>query len=158
MHATWESARDYCERRRVQGTVFYINELPALTFVAGERALVVTEINTDDILSRFDFGKLTNLTSILPVSTMTLRQMYHVFKPTSSLWPNAYPREDSAILLFGTIAPLLIACSASASLTAKASRAVGANYHLNWSERPFTIKFSAVSGLANSLAERFGES
>lgn len=157
MHTTWNSARTYCEERRVQGTVFYINELPGLAFVAGKRALVVTEINTNDILCRFDFEQLTKLTTVLPVSTMTLRQMYHVFKAISPLWPNSYPRIDSAILTFCSNAGELLALSATESLTDKASRVVGGNYPLNWSARPSSIKFTAVCGLAETLVERFVE-
>jgi hypothetical protein len=157
MHSTIESAKEFCEDRRVQGTVFYIDELPSLAFFAPERALVVSEINTDEFLGRLDFKGLTNLTTVLPVSSMTLHQMTFVFKPESPLWPESYPREDSSILSFCS-APLTLAeVSSKDEFSSLASSSVGPNYHLNWSTRPFSKSRSSLHGIASALQGRLGE-
>jgi hypothetical protein len=154
MHTTFASAREYCESRRVQGTVFYVTQLPALAFTAEGRVLAVTEINTQDILGRFDFAKLTDITTVLPVSTMTPRQISLLFRPQSPLWPRNFPRTDSAILAFGSPIDELTDLGTGDDLIAKASRAVGVDYSLEWSERPFTAKSSNVIALAATLSER----
>lgn len=155
MHTTFGSAREYCESRRVQGTVFYLTQLPALAFIAGGRILAVTEINTMDILGRFDFAKLTDITTVLPVSTMTLQQMSLAFSPGSPLWPRDFPREHSAILAFASSIDELDTCSSEDTLVARASQAVGVDRYLEWLERPFAAKFSNVTALAAALSGRF---
>ena len=92
-HRTLKDAKAFCEGLRVQGTVFYIDELPSLGFLARDRTLVVSEINTESFLRRFDTNRLTSITTALPVATMTLNQMRYLFRVESPLWPSNYPRE-----------------------------------------------------------------
>src|SRR5258708_8207317 len=149
MHSTIESAKAFCEPSRVQGTVFYIDELPSLAFVVPERALVVSEINTDEFLGRLDFTRLTNLTAVLPVSIMTPRPMTYVFRPESPLWPPTYPKKDSAILSFCSKPETLAEVLPNDQLSSWASSSPGPNYHLNWSTRPFTKGRASLHGIAS---------
>ncbi len=91
-HTTLASAKWFCESKRVQGTVFCIDELPVLAFHAPERALFAIEINTKHFLCKIDQELLTSVTTVFPVSTMTLQQMHYMFKLGSPLWPRVLPR------------------------------------------------------------------
>ena len=53
MQAKLRSAQQQAERRRTNGSVFYIRELPAL-FIEKEHALlIVTQINTEHVLGSY---------------------------------------------------------------------------------------------------------
>ena len=47
MHTTLESAKEYAEKRRTRGTVFYIKQLPCLVFRSKDTCVLVTEIMRD---------------------------------------------------------------------------------------------------------------
>lgn len=157
MHSTMDSAKAFCQARRVQGTVFYVHELPSIAFIAESRALVVSEINTESFLKRLDAKRLTSITTVLPVSAMTLRQMAYVFRPESPLWPTDYPRQDSAILSFCSTSNTLAELSAKEELSSYASNSAGSSYYLNWSTRPFAKDRSGLHGIASSLKGRIGD-
>ena len=154
MHSTMDSAKAFCEARRVQGTVFYIDELPSIAFIAENRALIVSEINTESFLKRLDAKRLTSITTVFPVSTMTLRQMTYVFRPESPLWPTDYPRQDSAILSFCSASGTLAELSAKEELSSYASSSSGPGYYLGWSTRPFSKDRAVLHGIASSLRGR----
>jgi len=157
MHSTLDSAKSFCESCRVQGTVFYIDELPSLAFLAPERSLLISEINTDKFLGRLNLALLRDITTVLPVSTMTLHQMIHVFRPESPLWPSSYPREDSAILSFCPQPDTLREVTPTEELSSWASSSSGPNYYLDWSNRPFAKDRSVLHGLGSTLTGRLGE-
>lgn len=158
MHSTIDSAKAFCEARRVQGTVFYIDELPSIAFIAADnRALVVSEINTGSFLKRLDRKWLASLTTVFPVSTMTLRQITYVFRPESPLWPTDYPRRDSAILSFCSAPGTLAELSAKEELSSYASSSSGPRYYLGWSTRPFLKDRLALHGIASRLKRRMGD-
>lgn len=46
MHLTFASAKSHAEAKRVQGSVFYIKELPALQFTTGKYRVLITQINS----------------------------------------------------------------------------------------------------------------
>lgn len=152
MHSTLDSAQSFCEKRRVQGTVFYIDELPSLAFIAPDRALVISEINTDVFLGRLNLVRLLGITGVLPVSTMTLRQMIYLFRPKSPLWPSDYPRKDSAILSFCFRPDTLLEVEHREELLSLASSSSGPNYYLGWSSRPFTKDRGRLEVIAGTLS------
>ncbi|MCX7197672.1 MAG: hypothetical protein NTW37_06700 [Proteobacteria bacterium] len=157
MHSTMDSAKQFCESQRVQGTVFYIDELPSIAFIADNRALVVSEINTDSFLKRIDVELLTTITTVFPVSTMTLRQMMYVFRPYSPLWPKDYPRLNSAIVSFSSAGDTMVELHTEEELFSYASSSVGPSYYLNWSTRRFQRDRSALHGIATSLRSRMSD-
>jgi len=53
MHSDLQSAKDTAEKRRVQGSVFYIAELPAPIFSSAAGIIAVTEINSARPLSGY---------------------------------------------------------------------------------------------------------
>ena len=52
-HKSREAAQEHAERQRVQGSRFYIDEIPALAFPITNTSLVVTEINTSLPFERY---------------------------------------------------------------------------------------------------------
>lgn len=52
-HTSLDAAKHHAEQKRVQGTVFSIDELPALAFPVDSGALLVTEINTSTAFEGF---------------------------------------------------------------------------------------------------------
>jgi len=157
MHSTLESAKSFYEGCRVQGTVFHIDELPSLAFIAPERSLVISEINTEQFLGRLNLARLQDITTVLPVSTMTLRQMIYMFRPESPLWPSSYPRKDSAILSFCSQPDTLREVQSSEELSSWASNSSGPNYYLSWSRRPFSKDRTVLHGVASTLTGRPSE-
>lgn len=67
-----EDVKAKIERRRVQGSQWFIDELPTLVVAGESRSLLITEINTDKPLSRFTKTRL---------STRTVRQVGRHFAP-----------------------------------------------------------------------------
>lgn len=154
MHTTLDSAKKFCESRRVQGTIFYIDELPSLAFIAPERALIISEINTDVFLGRLDVERLKSITTVFPVSTITLQQMTYIFRPKSPLWPSSYLHEDSAILSFCSAPDTMAEISRTDELSSFASSSVGTSYYLTWSQRPFTKSCTSIHAIASALSMR----
>jgi hypothetical protein len=99
MHISFESARSFAEKRRVQGTVFYIVELPTIAIVGSKGALLISEINSQKFFSRFRNARLQKLADTIPVSTMTLNQFAHIFRPKSSIWAANYPISLRTVLM-----------------------------------------------------------
>jgi hypothetical protein len=152
MHTSLESAQSYCERKRVQGTVFYISHMPTIAFISDKRMLAVTEINTQNILGNLNFEKLTTLTSILPFHTMTLHQISLIFRPASPLLPTG--ARPKVIRTFSEDVCEILDCSANDRLIAQSSHAVGIDRFLKWSDRDLKLNFSNVLTIASILNER----
>ena len=156
-HTTIESAKRFCESRRVQGTVFYIDELPVLTFYAPERAIFAIEINTEHFLGKLDQDLLASVTNILPVSTMTLRQMHCMFKPGSPIWPSRYPGYNSMLVTYGSGDQKPEVVAITDELFSYKSYGQGATYLLGWERRPFNKNRSTLHAVASLLEGRLGE-
>lgn len=157
-HRTLESAKAFCETKRVQGTVFYIDELPSLGIQAPERTLVVSEINTNHLLARYDVERLTSITTALPVSTMTLKQFWHLFRIESPLWPSSYPKSNSAFVSFERSADPFEVIGAKQDLSSFSSSSSGPNYYLGWHSRPFSHNRARIHEIQAALNARLGES
>lgn len=158
MHSTIESAKDFCEKARVQGSVFYIEELPSIAFITPGGTLVVSEINTDDFLGRLDLKRLTEITTLFPVSCMSLQQMVYVFRAKSPLWPPTYSRVDSSIVTFYAGADGLSGITRDDNLLSFASRSGGPTRYLYWSSRPFLTARTTLHAIRDSLHDRLGVS
>ncbi len=154
MHSTFESAASFCEKSRVQGTVFYINELSALAFCAGKHSVIISEINSTKILNKFNFKVLTALTSILPVSTLTLEQITHIFDVNSSMWSQSQSRSNSIFQVYSEDAENLIDLKTNEILKHNTSNSTGPKHYLNWSEENSQIESKYILNLVNTLNDR----
>lgn len=61
MHTTFASAREFVEKKRVQGSVFYIKQLPCLIVSSNKNKLYITEINSKKPLSGYSMQAITNV-------------------------------------------------------------------------------------------------
>jgi hypothetical protein len=156
-HRTLESAKALCESRRVQGTVFYIDELPSLGLLAPERTLIVSEINADQFLARYDVKRLKSITTALPVATMSLRQFWYLFRIESTLWPSDYPERHSAFVSFEKNSAPFEVIEKTQELSSYSSESYGPNYSLGWQRRPFTNDRAMVHAICDVLKSQIGE-
>lgn len=137
MHLSLKSAKDYCEKLRTQGTVFYIDQLPSIAFIATKRTLFVSEINTEKFFERLKTQKLKDLINIIPVSTMTLHQISLIFNSYSLLWSENYPKDNSCILSFANFSDGFEEIQQNEELISYGSSSSGPNFYLKWTERKF---------------------
>ena len=151
MHLSLKSAKDYCEKLRTQGTVFYIDQLPSIAFLAVDRTFVLSEINTKKFLQRLQIDKLRELINIIPVSTMTLNQIGFSFNANSLLWCKNYPKKNSCILSFANCFDGFEETQINEQLISYKSNSLGPNYYLSWSERKFDIDPSLLHQIVSML-------
>lgn len=154
MHLSLKSAKEYCEKRRTQGTVFYIDQLPSVAFIATDRILVLSEINTEKFLQRLQIEKLRELINIIPVSTMTLNQIAFSFNPNSLLWSKNYPKNNSCILSFANCSDGFEETQSNEQLISYKSSSSGPNYYLSWTERKFDKDPSLLHQIVVMLKSR----
>lgn len=156
-HRTLESAKEFCESRRVQGTVFYIDELPSLAFFAPDRALIVSEINTERFLGTYNVRRLSSITTAFPVSTMTLRQFWYLFRVESDLWPLEHPKRNSSFVSFYRGGESFEKVAVEQELASFQSYSEGPRFFLRWRQRPFERDRSQLHAVSEALAGRIGE-
>lgn len=142
MHFSLEEAKDYCESRRVQGTVFNIFQLPSLRFKAEAGNLIVSEINSDKYFGHMKLEELASVCTLLPIDTLSLENIWRLFRSTSSLWPYTYPSQDSIIVNFDSSATELEAVPEG--LTRWQSQSIGSNYYLNWKQESLETKDTTI--------------
>ncbi len=155
MHTTFESAKEYAEKRRTRGTVFYIKQLPCLIFRSRNTCVLVTEINnrnplsgyspdatTDDVaygLNKIE-GALNNYLKIgAPINGVAMS-----FLPNSRFWNVRPGPRDSVIILASKNPAMSVEKVSSDSLLAYKSYSNGGNYYLGWSGIESEIKRLAV--------------
>jgi hypothetical protein len=154
MHATLESAREYAERKRVQGSVHYIDELPSVVFDGATESLVVSEINTERFFSRFNLKRLQAFCKSSPLSSLSLFQTMDLFRSSSAMWSVGYPLRNSSILSLCEKPEGLVELTKGERLSSWASMSAGRNYLLNWVQRPFKRRHADLHTLiagANAL-------
>lgn len=156
-HRMLKDAKAYCESRRTQGTVFYIDELPSLGFFTSDEALLISEINTERFFSRYDATRLTAITEALPVASITLRQFWHLFKIESPLWPVGYPKRNSTFATFVKGVEPFEVVGKEQELVSYKSSSNGSNYYLGWSQRPFSKDRGALHAICDALNSRYGQ-
>ncbi len=104
MHTNMETAKGFAEAQRVQGSVFYIRQLPALLLVDGPH-LVVTQINTNEPLHGYSSSAVGDPEvysfvddSLIPGNGM--REVVDSFRYNSPFWTTAPKPRDSVMRLF----------------------------------------------------------
>jgi hypothetical protein len=131
-HKTREAAQQHAEAQRVQGSRFYIDEIPALAFPITTSSLVVTEINTSLPFERYLRGtpKSRKATDIA-----------NYFKPWRINTIRRFFVEDDISVPF-------------LPLRRSYSRSVGAYYKLNWIDRDVsasTLDLKCINATASRL-------
>lgn len=113
MHTSFKSARDFVENRRVQGSVFYIQQLPALIIKSSTKKLYITEINNKNPLSGYSAYATSNKAPVGTIFIENHKNNYLVkdelleniilsFNVNSRFWKKN-PSAKNSILIFGSI-------------------------------------------------------
>ncbi|MFW1373484.1 hypothetical protein ACEV99_22545 [Vibrio parahaemolyticus] len=138
MHPNLQSAKDYCENERVQGTVFHILKLPALALYTKYRTLIVTEINSNSPLSRFSLEKFLTKRTVQKNEigklawTTDINTLVDSFDIYCGSWEVPSKSRHSVLMFDGTSVKLEV--SRANDLGHYRSRSVGGGYYLQWSE------------------------
>ncbi len=155
MHTTMDSAKEYAERLRTSGTVFYIKQLPCLIFRCKKKAVIVTEINNTNPLCGYSIfattdevpfgskkieGALDNYLMIdAPINGVAMS-----FLSGSRFW-NLRPSSRNSVITLSSSNPYIpIEKVKSDTLLAYKSFSNGGNYYLGWSTIESTIKRTAI--------------
>ena len=142
MHLTIESAKEHAERKRVQGSVFYIEELPALELDAGPYRIYLTQINSSCPLKeyrcdavrkhlRFDQNFIGGARDRYLVLGASVERAVLSFNYDSRFWLSEQPPQNSIMFLY-TKGEIPGARLTTTPLKAWVSSSVGNNYYLNW--------------------------
>jgi hypothetical protein len=131
-------AKRCAERQRVQGTRFYIKELPAIAFpyMNGRRALIITELSSSSPLSVFKKADLPS---------NRISSIAKTFKPDIG---------GSVICLSGNARPV----SPKQPLIEIQSRSMGGGYLLSWIPIESTAPSNVYKGDCVLLAKRLNKS
>jgi hypothetical protein len=156
MHTTFDSATDYAESLRVQGSVFYIYEKPALVIEADEMVMAVTQINCRDVLAGYcatavsdevGFGKrkIANARNNYLRRGSSLEGAFLSFDGDSRFWRDP-PLQDSVIRVFGrttlrAFEPMPGRCRGYRSSSN------GAYYRLGWADRGNDVRSTSLRQL-----------
>lgn len=155
MHTSLQSARQYAEARRVQGTVFNIKELPALLFRSPHGCLVVTQINSHDPLATYaamavhdDVGpgqrKIDGALDCYMVPDAPMQGVLLSFEPGSRFWHRAPAPRDSVIRVATDDSKACFAELPERGLLVQSSFSQGSRYQLGWRSREEQIGSKGV--------------
>jgi hypothetical protein len=157
MHTTRHSAERYAEKNRVQGSVFYIEERPALVFRGRQATLLVTQINCPAPLAGFSAeSSSTAAVAVQPHDDLPsplnagvpLTDVALAFTPSSRYWRRRPARDNSVMLLIpdGTLG--LLADLGPSTLALRKSYSSGPQYMLGWTNQLARCRGEAVLALA----------
>ncbi len=161
MHTTIESAKDYSEKNRVSGTVFYIRQLPCLVFRTETKTLIVTEINNNIPLSGYSADALTSTADNAQNIKNQLENYIQIGAPllgvglsflnTSRFWHKKPRSKDSIMLLSIADNETPIEKAEQKEFTALLSSSSGSKYYLSWSPMKSHISGSAIYKIINGI-------
>lgn len=130
LHKTIEDAKEFSEKERKQGSVFYIDELPALIFeMEGGVGILVTQINTETPFSDLKFNEIGNY--IKKKSYLTFEDIENVFNAYSVYWKRTPSTENSLIKVYLYNVSDFINLDRQ-RLKSFYSQSFGKNYLLDW--------------------------
>lgn len=159
MHISLERAKQYAERQRVQGSVFYVNEIPALLVQGGSLVLAVTQINCSNALSGYSadavtevlppgFEKLENARNNYLEQGSPMIGTYLSFAPESRFWcERPVSQHIVRVVCRSTLEafqPLVL------PLKSHKSHSSGPRYLLGWTERYRSESAMALAALAKA--------
>jgi len=137
---TLEGARRQAEQLRCQGSVFYVQELPALLLMCEIHSLLVTEINTSEPLGHFD-DRIYSSTWNRDENGrrefrrgMTLGGASYMFSHYSDCWRVRPERENSVITEILPATDSTWERIDAKPLKLRMSSSQGSAYNLMWSE------------------------
>lgn len=144
MHSDERSAKESVERKRTQGSVFYISQLPALLFRSKSGLLAVTEINTLHPFSGYSANAVSKLNApgtnlidgALDCYIVTGAPMLGValsFQQNSRFWSRRPPPRNSVIVVGTEETSTVFSSMEHYGSTTFRSYSNGSAYLLGWS-------------------------
>jgi len=144
MHSDLDSAKATAERRRTQGSVFYIAEMPSLVFRSASGVIAVTQINSASPLSGYSANAMTDRLPTGVAKVRGARDCYISkgapmlgaalsFDQQSRFWRERPPRHNAVILVASEEAKLLLSPVSSSKPSSVRSYSNGSVYRLGWS-------------------------
>lgn len=159
MHTSLLSAQEAAEKKRTQGTVFYIQQLPCLAYRSKSNLLLVTQINTEEPLSWFSCEPVRKRESYQQIATSDfvenpltagspIKAVASSFHFDSVHWEIEPPSRDSVMLLT-SMTPMMMFEELAMHLRLHffQSYSQGGYYKLGWKKYDSQICASAVFGL-----------
>ncbi|MFI8483004.1 hypothetical protein ACIGCM_20805 [Pseudomonas sp. NPDC078700] len=161
MHPTLELAKNYAEKRRTQGTVFHIHELPAILFRTRNGCLIATQINSKNPLLNYLPNPFTTNLESTKLDMVDTLDSYTCINPTisetvlsfacgSRFWLTQPPTEDSVITVATNDPTASFAVLSNDNLQIRTSCSLGKKYLLG---SPVKESGYSSSGVRNILAE-----
>lgn len=144
MHSSLSSAKKYAENLRVRGSVYYINEIPALLLESESLVLAVTQLNCTDVLVGYSSNAVTNEAASGKQKIENMRRNYLTrgspiegaflsFEPDSHFWKNTPPPRDSVIRVLCEDSIRDFEPLGKGALGGHKSISCGSQYLLGWS-------------------------
>lgn len=160
MHTSLELAKKFSEKRRTQGTVFNIKELPAVIFHSKNGCLAVTQINSHNPLATYSPNAttqnvgtgMTKIDGALENYICKGAPMLGValsFSPRSRFWLVQPPPRNSIVAIATNSLSVDFLELPDRELSVRTSFSHGGNYHLGWTEKSSGI---LKAGVRNILA------
>ena len=145
MHESLNSAKNHCEKLRKQGSVFYISQLPCIVFRSLQKALIVTEINSENPLSYYKQNLYSDLQK-------NIRAVANSFRPDSSYWTTPKPSKDSVVILKSNNCGILSErCNSKKFFTTYTSYLEGVDNFLAYTSHINPIKSDAILNLYEQM-------
>lgn len=147
MNPTFDSAKAEAEKKRVQGSVFYIREVPALQFISKKLCIFITEINTDSPLKNFlEVSEQPNITLMDVYSHFTSERPNSIIR---LIWRNTeFSRQNGKMCLVRNNFNSLETIASSRELKGYKSYSNGKGYYLGWNKEENKLHTSSVERLA----------
>ena len=164
MHADLQSAMDQVEAMRKPGSVFTIEQMPAISFQSAKGQSLVTEIDNPVPLSLWAKTKRGKSTEHrlnqdccrLEQFMSKLRRIHSIFNALgdSSVFIGRLPYYSEKIFVLGTLNAISPGEDCGRRFKQWESSSVGANFFLKWSENTANLSGKAVRQVADALNER----
>lgn len=138
-HLSLENAKEFVEKSRTKGTKFYIEELPSLVFIAENCFLVVTQVNTVNVLEDY-FNNIEKFKNPFPIQAYsyfgrTFGEIYKHFNCDGPNWDYCPPEKNSVITNYcQNYQGQLDYLNVKSEFYVHYSRSYGGNYRLSWYE------------------------
>lgn len=154
MYLTAESAQAHAERKRVQGSVFYVTELPAIELDVGSFRVFITQINTSCPLREYRCKAVKTSAAAGKQLIEGARDQYLDFGASlqgavlsfnhdSRFWVTRQPSENSVMVLY-TAGSVPSEPLRTTPLKAWKSSSVGKYYYLNWARLKANVSGRSV--------------
>lgn len=163
MHRTLQSAKDFAEKKRVQGTVFNIREMPAIIFRSSVGDIIITQINTKTPLSLYSPDALDNAGVLADIFPALPKNNYmHLGAPIvgvaksfswhSQFWHSRPPASNSVVIVATRDISAEYTHDIDSSFQAFSSYSNGSKYRLGWRAREDSISSESINRILSCVS------